>query len=223
MDPVECRTYEKPAEVTTRLNDLGVTMEDLRTAVQSGDRQAAQCTANDPKTTPGFYRWAKTFRRLADNLTPKKWVHEERRNLPLMIAASGDLAIGVSSASAETGLVGTHPHTGDPKTRNPKGLATRSVVARNQLSIPGVGSVVTLARKPGDAKMQTWFLLYYADEETDEVRCELSLPAGVAEDDRVGEWFERIILPSLPRLGPAATEDVETEDIDIPVQRREVE
>ncbi len=92
---------------------------------------------------------------------------------------------------------------------------------RNQLSLPGfepeaarTEEVVTL----GPASV-TWLLLIARTGA--EVRCELSLPGRIGEDDRVEEWQERIILEPVS-VGP--TPDFEKleapADVDVVVERR---
>ena len=80
-----------------------------------------------------------------------------------------------------------------------------------------------LERINGRMGRMTWLLLMHRDHQAQEVRCELSRPVNMSAEGRVSGWVERIILSSMPFLGP--TGDVapnvpQSPEIDVEVRRR---
>ncbi len=82
------------------------------------------------------------------------------------------------------------------------------------------------AKLDASVNKQTWFLLHYWDEDADEIRVELSLPAEMTPDGFVIQWRERIILRGSGD-GSAVTQAVRddsigpgTDVIDIPVIKK---
>jgi hypothetical protein len=211
-------------EVETRLNELGLLIEDLTVAILAGDAAAATCTENDPRVLKNFTRWGKTFRGLADRLVRtdrprdlvRGWHKEEHRCLPVMVTKDDSVAITVSSGNERTGSEGAFP-----RTINPKGPQTKEAVVENQQPMPGMTNLITHLR-PVEPQQMTWFLLYHVDRATDEIRAELSLAAGFDPETRktIAEWYERILLPAMPRSTPALDEDEGEDDIDIVIERK---
>ena len=210
------KVYWKPVDVADRLSYLDLTPDVLWDAVLYGQGYAAECTLNDPPSTRGFITWGKTNRMLRDLLIPKGWSQANAQNYATTVHPSGSSAIAVASGDSYTGIPDKRPST-----RTDKGPATEQAIAVNQLSfasIPGSG--------PEWEQRQTWLLLHYLDEESDEVRAELSLPTAISPEGRVGEWQERIILPppSDGTVGRGATlvDDTpgDSGEIDVPVEKR---
>jgi hypothetical protein len=216
-----CRIYSERNEVKARLAELGLDENELVDSLAEGDQEASWCTENDPRIMSGFIRWGKSFRGLADRLVLKGWAHKERRSLPLMINSNRTIALAVSSADDNTGRADTTM----PKTRNPKGEVTRQIVYENQPQLPGIANAVTRIRGRVD-DLRTWFLLFFVDRQTDEIRSELSLAASIASSGQVGEWYERIILspttPTTPvRVKMPYDQDGDTAEDDIVIRPRE--
>jgi hypothetical protein len=204
---------------TTQLAALDLTEEDLRGAIQQGLDYFADCTGFDPPSGPGFMMWAKANARLRESLAARGWTPNDDYNYPTCIHPSGEWAITVVSGDANTG----RPY--DPASKWPKGRATRRVVRQNrdQLSLSDLDPVefpplpaVAIDRE----SMFTWMLLYYLDEDTHEVRMELSLPEGFDEARRVSQWNQRYPLTALAYQSHPEVAQATDESYEAPVERR---
>jgi hypothetical protein len=71
------------------------------------------------------------------------------------------------------------------------------------------------------SEILTWYLVTRRDNE--EVRSELSLPAGLANDSRMDTWVERILLSPLPIDGDKISiepEEEQSEEIVVEISRK---
>ena len=211
--------YVSSADVTTRLDELGLKREDLLEAVHFGSIYAAECTRHDPRSLAGTLLWGKTVRHLRDQLIPAGWNVSDKRNFPLTVHPSGRWAIGVASGDEHTGIPDE-----TPSTRYDRGPATRQVVNTNQLSFAAVSA--DFAKLEVGVIKQTWFLLHYRDDDADEIRVELSLPTEMTEDNFVMRWKERIILAgadegaALAHSVPDSSFGPDDNGVDIPVLKK---
>lgn len=207
--------HSDPAQVTGRLDALGVAAELLGNACQYGLFHAFQCTRHDPPMLPGVLAWGKTMRYLRDQLVPLGWTVSNARNYATVVHPHRGLAITVAAGDANTGLSDALPST-----RHEKGPATRDAVRQNQLTFADVSESFPVPTKD-ELGSQTWLLLHFADEEREEIRMELSLPQDMTADGYVTTWRERILLPPLPFSPSPEGPRVEDEpEIDISVERR---
>jgi hypothetical protein len=178
-------------EVPERLQQLGVSEEILRSAVDAGVQQASGCTSHDPQNLGGILIWGKGMRELRDRLVVNGWKPRDTRGFPTATHPTGSHQIAIAAGTADTGR-----RTAIPRTRRAKGIVTAGAVAGNQLTLADLDAWF----EPTDPDMrveQTWFLLHYVDELADEVRLELSLP-GEMKDGHITGWLERVILRPLP-------------------------
>src|SRR5216683_3152470 len=176
-----------PVDVAIRLKELGLTPDILREAVSRGQAARETCTPNDPPAMVGIFGWGRTVRALRELLLSEGWDRSEDDNLSTVVNESKDIAIAVALGDALTGT--SPPQT--PKTKYPRGIATAAAIERNVSQLELFPPDQSIPR-PYPAKRITWLLLVCPTE--NEVRCELSLPASVGEDDRVEAWMERIVL-----------------------------
>jgi hypothetical protein len=210
-----------PIEVTDALAALGLTFEILRDAILAGETARDMCTANDPPSAAGFDAWARTVKRLREQLIVLGWSRSESDQLPLIISPSGTLAITVGTGDEGTGI---WTPDSSPKSKYPKGPATIAVVSRNRNQSEFWESNEEEAAVPNPT-FQTWVLLRSRVEDT--VYSELSLPDAIGGDGRIEEWAERIILMPIS-LDPSGDVSVPNspagggggETIDVPVRRR---
>ncbi len=200
-----------------RLAQLGLAEPILWQAVLSGQRYAAECTLHDVASLGGILAWAKAHRMLRDQLAPLGWTVDNRQNYPTTVHPNKGWAIGVASGDQRTG----HPDK-TPATRTEKGPATRQAVSQNQLSFASISKEFER-----DASLRkTYLLLFHRDEDADEIRAELSLPAEMTGDGFVVEWQERIVLSVHPTsssgLSVPTTDDGpdDSSDIDVPVTKK---
>ncbi len=94
----------------------------------------------------------------------------------------------VSSGNAETGIEGR-----TPKTNNPKGPKTLELVERNEEQL----LFFPLWEPLEKSTLTTWVFLYYIND--NEMRCELSQPLKMDDEERIVSWGERIIPEYEPR------------------------
>jgi hypothetical protein len=201
-------------DVKRRLKSLGLTVDILLDAVRAGFTGRSNCSELDPPMYPGQTMWAHTVRRLRQGTAPIGWKPDNANNYCVAVSPEG-MAIAVATGDANTGRPDAIPSTSSPK-----GPCTAEAVAVNQLvldlRLPGE----EMPSQPIDvSQRQTWLLLIYLDRS--EVRAELSLPLSLDEQDRVADWRERIILPSVD-FDPDQIElpSDDSGDIDISIRRR---
>ncbi len=210
--------YE-PDEVDAALATMGLRQTNLREAAEYGMRQALQCTNHDPKNLPGIIAWGKSIRFLRDRLVPEGWKADGTSNYATVVKADKSLAIAAASGDAFTGRTGANIN---PSTRSPKGPITLSRVSANQqLSFDDIALSFPPARRV--AGMATWLLLFFWDEDKEEIRVELSLPEEMTESGFVSSWTRRIILPAVPLSGNATAQPNQPEvgpDTEINIERR---
>ena len=209
----------EPVPVASRLYELGVGENILRDAVKSGSQHVFDCTANDPPWLAGMLGSGKIIRALRDLLLPQGWKRSNERNYAITIDPTGTYAIAVAAGDDHTGEADK-----DPSTRSEKGSATKDAVAENQLTFSLIDKDFPRAAEPGSNPKQTWILLYFIDEDADEIRCEISLPARLSDDGHVNSWRERVILRAIEfaEPPPQKTDHMADDEIDVPVERRAV-
>jgi hypothetical protein len=132
---------------------------------------------------------------LRDLLAPK-WERSNEGNLPFTVNEAKTIALSVATGDEQTG----NPEE-TPCTRSSKGPRTAGAVAANahQLDLFPIAVLPEeLAKIQGEGGRMTWLLLIHRDEWNREVRCELSRPTSMSENQHVDGWIERIILGSIP-------------------------
>lgn len=207
-------------DVAEQLKQLGLIKEILHRAASAGQAARASCTDNDPALLPGLLSWARTTRAFREETIPLGWRRSEDQ-LSATTHPSLKFSVVVATGDEGTGIAGP-----EPSTKHPRGPATVSAVVRNQLSLGLFGDEnmpegVTKLQPVTSGEFTTWLFLIHPTEE--EIRMELSLPTSIGADGRVDQWNKRIILPPLklnPDPGGNKKTDVQSDDIDVPVQRK---
>ena len=219
-------TFDDPLDVAPRLAALGLTEAVLRDALMNGLQHASACTRHDPPTMAGNLVWGKTNRHMRDVLVTDGWLANNTRNYPTTVHPEGNWQIAVSSGDEGTGVKRL---SRPPRTKNPKGPATKEAAERNSkqmVMFPELDEPLSPLEETTPA--HTWVLLYHLDRHRKLLRCELSLPKSVGIDGRIDDWLDRLILRPIS-LDPLGDEDVfldqldddeRGESIDIPVDRR---
>ena len=177
------------ASLAATLADIGISQDELTNAVIAGYQNAATCTENDPPIYEGLTFWAKSIRNLREQLIPTKgWTRGNDRNYATVIRPDGLVQIAVAAGDSAVG----NPDS-IPRTRTEKGTLTKEAIKRNQLSF------FFMDDQSEDAvpALRTWLLLHYVDEDSGEVRLELSLPAVMDETEHIVDWSSRVILPPI--------------------------
>lgn len=212
------RIHAAPAAASSRLNELGVSQDILRQALEYGLQYAFSVTLHDPTGEEGSLMWIKTVRGLRDGLVPQGWKPDSAKNYQTTIHPSGTHAIAVAGGNANTGIGDKHPTT-----KRDRGQATRDAVdANSQLDMADLEETFPRSLRPLTVpRLHTWLLLHYIDRTAQEVRSELSLPLEMTDDGFVSSWQERVILSSVPFSPDAVpTDDTDEPDIDIDIKRK---
>jgi hypothetical protein len=195
-------------EADGRLKKLGLTVEDLVSALQMGETARNSCTPNDPAALPGILAWGRVTRGLREVLAPKAWRREEIGGLSLVVSPNNSMAITVATGDSNTGWL-----LDSPRTKYPRGPATVMAVEQNQQldffmpNPPPKASPVAIRA--------TWLLLFARAGKR--VNAELSLPAGVDDQGHVVEWAERILLPRFEVDEAQLPDDAADDELDIDV------
>jgi hypothetical protein len=206
--------------VTNALNDLGLTQDILREAIEQGEIARASCTANDPPCVPGIYSWGSTVRSLRDILIPQpyEWTKSDDGNYSTVISPDGSFQIAVVTGDLGTGLADHNPTS-----KYPKGPKTQDAVHANEqfLLFPEDQKAAEekAAKQEAADKRITWILL--KRRSSDLVFAELSLPKTISNSGYVETWQVRIILDPI-EVEPIAIldDDAEDEAIEVVVKRR---
>lgn len=208
MDNALATVIFEADQVDAALQTMGLKQAVLRDAAEYGMRHALQCTNHDPKNLPGIIAWGKSIRFLRDRLVPEGWEPNGASNYATVVKGDKSLAIAAASGDAFTGKHGPNMN---PSTRSPKGPVTQDRISVNQqlhfediaASFPPAKQITGLA---------TWLLLYFWDEEHEEIRVELSLPEEMTEAGYVTRWKRRVILEAVPLSGTGTVRRSEPEE-----------
>ncbi|MFI6689946.1 hypothetical protein [Streptomyces sp. NPDC050485] len=200
-----------------RLSQLGLSTEEIETALRRAEAERNFCTPFDPVSLPGNIFWGRTIRFLREIYVPKGWGSTSPSNVSLLVAPGDDFALTASSGSKETGFAAL-----TPSTRYTKGSAViRRVETNRQLMLPGY-EAESEPQETGNG-IPTWFLLYqHVNTDTGtRLYSELSLPNNHGNRGKITSWQERIILPRLDFEGyaPFPNDDDGEDGIDIPIER----
>lgn len=205
--------WTDPEDVDAALARLGLTVAPLLKAVLAGHLARINCTENDAPNVPGIMQWNGTLRTLREELVLTAWTRCNAGGFARTISPTGSVAIAVASGNENTGI-----RKAIPTTRSAKGPNTAAAVQTNAAQLDLFAEVIP-TEPLEEAERVTWFLLFHNDGS--ELRAELSLPVTMGEDDRIGLWRERIILPAQPLdTGFTLPEPDFGPDLDIDVQRR---
>jgi len=207
----------------TRLAALGLTVDDLVSALMAGDAEARAWTEAAPLNMPGMARWGRTNESLRIGLARKSkdWTYKNPRNLPLTI--NEPIAVAIVATSGDGG-------TGDrkwlPSTKYAKGIAVAEAVGQNeQLALfsdvdAEVGNALG-AVAASSSGLKTWIYLYRVTPEG--VFSELSLPETISDDGYIDRWRERIIVPMYrfdDAVAAATAHPDDGGDVTVAVERR---
>ncbi len=176
-----------PIEVGNRLDELGLTREDLLEVVESMVAARNSCTENDPPSAPGFKSWSDGTRRLREIGAPLGW---ERNNDDYVCSIYHDkrgIKIAVCNTDDGTGI-----EMGQPQNRSKKGAATDRIICSNQSLFTNVlEDSKNVVQLPSGSSVVYWYLCVYC--EGDVVRAELSCPSE-CDGGFFKSFMERIIL-----------------------------
>lgn len=169
-------------QISDRLEQLGVSRDDLIQVVQAAVGARGNATPFHPKFTPGMFAYIEGTYRLRSQLAAKGWVsYVSRDNIESVFNKNTNTKIIYQNAD----LAG-HPVI-DPIPSSKKGLGSARVVAMGQ----GELFPEMAAQLPAEMLAEVWYLFVQADGL--DVRAELSCPISV-QHDRFQGFRERIVL-----------------------------
>ncbi|MDE1479431.1 hypothetical protein KKJ01_14610 [Xenorhabdus bovienii] len=182
-------------ESVTNVTKSGIADEALRAAIDDGLLEIRRSTELDAKTDPGSRAWGAVIRGLRRELltNDNEWSFSFVKGLNLTHNKAKGLNIIVMSGDKYTGLL-----DGSPKSKNPKGAATSTLVGENYDFFYEQDTVVQISDIDPTIN---YVFLYFFDFGKKEVRYELSIPIGMtgsAEKTRIAAWKERNIFQAIP-------------------------
>lgn len=185
------------------LFELGLTEEICTTAIIRGEIGREGCVALDSPMRPGSEAYFETVRALRMQLLRAGWKKDDRNNISSVVSPCGGHAVIVSGGNASTGIADR-----SPRTKRRKGEATIFAFKSNQTTM---WQQLGLKEHRSQSCLM-WILLSFRPKNSDLVRCELSLPAGINSDGEITDWRTRLILPTID-LGSLEGASVERDEI----------
>jgi hypothetical protein len=209
----------QPFGVRSKLQELGLDENVLREVAARALSARSQATENHPSNAGGLFMWLEGVCAMRELLAPPpyKWHRESISNLSLTVNEDNTLAIIVAAGDEATGREGV-----EPCTNSKKGPNTRTAVERNLTlwMFPEMIKHEDILKLKATSGRTTWLFLLHVDATNEEMRCELSQPIEMTENDHVKGWSVRIILPPTSFTGPVRSEVQQSPEIDIKVKKR---
>lgn len=200
----------EPIEVSDRLEELGLSHDDLIQVILGAVGAKANVTPLHSKSAAGQYAYHEGTYRLRSVLASKGWVaHACSDNIESVFNEDKNIKIIFQNAE----LAGDPVANPIPTSR--KGPGSARVVARGQQGelFPELSEGV-----PAEMHAAVWYLFVQADGL--DVRAELSWPISI-EDERFQGFYERIILVKEGEWDtPDLSDDEQAPDLDIDVTRK---
>jgi hypothetical protein len=213
--------HSSEPDVRTRLQDFGLSIEELHQVARAAYVAKADCSPLHPPTFPGTAAWATAVLAFRDMKLPEGWRAADPGNFSVTINDAGQFFVVIATGDDDAGRA----HGREPTTKSTKGMKTEAAVAANrQMSLFPAEIPSEVLAESHLSKFKAWVLLLNIDGTT--VYIELSSPSGM-EKGKIVEWDERIIVPPLtlglaggdnsPGNGPIS--GVFAPDVDVDVQR----
>ncbi|ENM5897370.1 hypothetical protein [Vibrio mimicus] len=196
---------------------LSISKRTFVDAIQSGIYQYKSVNKFHPITAGGSRAWEEIVSSFREMVVDQNqgWKAVQEDGMPLLVNASEQLTIVITSGDLNTGL----DSDVQPRTRNQKGQATQSLVQSNYSLFEDVVSIDSQS-KTADSH-ETWVFLYHIDKSKSEVRFELSLPtepalSGAKGKVKISSWSHRYLFEPVPFDGqvPNLTPPTFTDDAD---------
>jgi len=216
---IQIATYYKEEAAIAELKSMGLNTDIFNDALAYGwNFRINSQEAFDVPLFGGTSQWAKSTSRLRFLLSSIGWQSDDDKNLSKIVSPNKEIAIIVSSGNAGTGKEGV-PVT----TKNPKGELLETIINSNLEGIqkklfPNVQEII---KKDFDIKA-IWYLLYFNDENKNEIRSELSLPIQIENNGKINKWAKRILLSPV-NVDPTPLNNYKQEfndDIQIDISRK---
>ncbi|MDO4887644.1 MAG: hypothetical protein Q3979_02895 [Actinomycetaceae bacterium] len=207
----------KERDTKAYLDEMGIDVMSLESALEAGEQAAANTTSYAPKTGAGMRRWITTVETARTLLSEEGWKPDDKANRPT--AKSPDSRWTLAFVGGDE-YVGNPDGNAVPKAARPKGPATAEAVGvQLSLDIPPQKSHLTGSSADHDMPPEgEWVFLYYRAEE--EIRSEVSFPSGF-DDGQFTGWRVRVLLPPIPLADATAVPDVGGGDVEFKVENAE--
>ena len=208
-----------------KLAAMGLNVEDFTFAMSRAIYESRRSSPLHPRTDAMTRGWSETVAAFRESVLSdsRGWNFTRSDGLEFTINSELGLSIIITSGDKDTGRI-----DGFPKTKNSKGSATENLVNNNfNLELFSMNEVTPIVEKESIIdSTKTYVFLYHFDLSNEEVRCELSLPGGMSGANgynKIDNWLERIILPSIPfsaGINISESEKDFSEDVDIQISRK---
>jgi hypothetical protein len=188
----QAKVYREEWEVDARLQDFGVSREELVEVVRTVVAARADAVEDDPLSAEGLFAYIYGTRRLRQVFRSKGWMSFREDNVESVRHPDRNLLVVYQSVDQASNLF----HT--PQAVSGKGSGADRLISAGQGTLFPDTELVSLTQDAlSDLKFGTWFFCVSVDGE--DVRAELSRPTGIAGRNfeafaerifivREGEW-----------------------------------
>lgn len=183
------RIYRDPAEVSDRLSQFGVTADDVIPLIEAVVAARNDVVSADARTAAGTKAYLAGVRHLRFLFLPKGWEADSTDGVESVVQIETGMRIVYQSVeSACVGIRGPQPI-------NAKGPAAEHAIKLGQGVLFREEELPEVApEKIAGLNSMLWFLCVSVNDEDDEdVRAELSLPAAI-ENGHFKGFLERIFI-----------------------------
>ena len=180
------KTLEHPVEVHKRLDELCLTLEQVRSVVDAMVSGRANSTANDPSSAPGLLSWIHGTRRLREVTLPNGWEKDDHDQQPSVVSPNKTVRLSVMNTDDGTGIADRLPQ---PTSK--KGTATERAAYNNQREFIEDHPSFFALESQSSPRVVQWYLMVYSKGE--DLRAELSCPTS-CEEGGFSSFQERIFI-----------------------------
>lgn len=176
--------YKDSWDVSARLQQLGLSIEQLTEVVKGSVAGRGDCTDNDPPAAPGWSAWRYGIRRLREIYRQQGWDKDETGQLSTITHHERRIKIAVCNTDDGTAIANRIP-----RNRSRKGVVSERVTDRNATPFMFPEMEEDIPKDTSD--YVTWYLCIYIED--DRVRAELSCP-NTFEGGYFTGYSERIFI-----------------------------
>lgn len=204
-----------PADVATRLAELGLKEELLWEALRQANLYRVRTTNHHPRLYRYQVMTAETIAALRDLLVPEGWQKLDDGQYELTLHPDGTMAIAVASGDENVAQVER-----TPSNKSPKGRHTIAAVESNRQA-DMFADLLPVKEMNAGVVRDTWVLLHRVTK--DGIHSELSRPTEISDEGMIAFWSERILLGKIELDGdPVQITAPDQPDIDIFITKKSV-
>jgi hypothetical protein len=175
---IQTKIFKEDYEVYSRLNDIGVTKEELMPIIHTAVGAKADAVPHHPVTAPGTFSYHWGTMALRDVFVPKGWIKDSTEGIESVYDPKTGTKIIFQNADSACDVY-------HPKAISPKGLASERVILQPYL-IPDMEE-----NRQKRLNGPVWYFCFFA--KGDDVRAELSRPLAI-KGRQFSEFIERIFI-----------------------------